>query len=360
MGDFLSDSATTLTNTDSTVEQVVQETTAPSTTSEVIDLTNGFKLPPLAPPVSPSLSSLLFSSGSRATESLIRDTATNMGTPTSSSTERSANALLGTSSSIPPSISSTPSSTFGSSLVEAVDKGLIYAPSYPNYIADNATLKGQFYQWSHSQFLLNGTSGPIDWDSSLPNSLYGDAADPITSGAGTEPTVGTCDDVYVTENGMTYQVTVYCMYIVIFVLALLGNGVVCYIVQSSPRMRTVTNYFICNLAIGDILMSLFCVPFSFISILILGYWPFGVILCHLVNYSQAISVLVSAYTLVAISVDRYIVIMWPLRPRITKRWVWGCDCKNDNLFACKCAGRGFNRSFGVLTSWEERHFGTVN
>lgn len=319
MGDFLLHSATTLTNSESTVEQVVQVTTGPSRTSEVIDLTNGFKLPPLEPAsVSQSLSSLLFSSGSRAAESLVRSPTVNM---TSSTTESNANAPLAHSSSIPPSISSSPSSTLGSSLVEAVDKGLIYAPSYPNYILDNATLKGQIYQWSHSQFLLNGTSGAINWDLSHPNSLYSDAADPIASGAGqgTAPMVGTCDDVYVTENGMTYQVTVYCMYIGIFVLALLGNGVVCYIVQSSPRMRTVTNYFICNLAIGDILMSLFCVPFSFISILILGYWPFGVILCHLVNYSQAISVLVSAYTLVAISVDRYIVIMWPLRPRITKR-----------------------------------------
>lgn len=162
-------------------------------------------------------------------------------------------------------------------MTEGPYKGLIYAPSYTNYLPDNVTLNSQL----------------------LPE--------------------GNCEDVYVSENGMAYQVTVYCMYISIFVLALLGNGVVCYIVQSSPRMRTVTNYFIANLAIGDILMSLFCVPFSFISILIMGYWPFGVILCHLVNYSQAISVLVSAYTLVAISVDRYIVIMWPLRPRITKR-----------------------------------------
>lgn len=81
----------------------------------------------------------------------------------------------------------------------------------------------------------------------------------------------------------------------------------------------VTNYFICNLAVGDILMSLFCVPFSFFPTLLLQYWPFGSLLCHLVNYSQAISVLVSAYTLVAISIDRYIAILWPLRPRITKR-----------------------------------------
>lgn len=132
-----------------------------------------------------------------------------------------------------------------------------------------------------------------------------------------------CDKAYLSErDGLSntyFQTTVYIMYISIFLVALFGNGIVCYIVQSSPRLHTVTNFFIFNLAVGDILMSLFCVPFSFVSILVLHYWPFGSVMCHLVNYSQAVSVLVSAYTLVAISVDRYIAIMWPLRPRITKR-----------------------------------------
>lgn len=132
-----------------------------------------------------------------------------------------------------------------------------------------------------------------------------------------------CDKGYLSErDGLSstyFQTTVYIMYISIFLVALFGNGIVCYIVQSSPRLHTVTNFFIFNLAVGDILMSLFCVPFSFVSILLLHYWPFGSVMCHLVNYSQAVSVLVSAYTLVAISVDRYIAIMWPLRPRITKR-----------------------------------------
>ncbi|XP_005180165.3 RYamide receptor isoform X1 [Musca domestica] len=123
-----------------------------------------------------------------------------------------------------------------------------------------------------------------------------------------------------TLSSVYFITAVYLLYIPIFVFALLGNGTVCYIVQSTPRMRTVTNYFIANLAMGDILMSLFCVPSSFISTFILGYWPFGIALCHFVNYSQAVSVLVSAYTLVAISIDRYIAIMWPLRPRITKRY----------------------------------------
>ncbi|EDV92796.1 GH18630 [Drosophila grimshawi] len=125
------------------------------------------------------------------------------------------------------------------------------------------------------------------------------------------------DDLW---SSVYFKSVVYLLYIPIFIFALLGNGIVCYIVQSTPRMRTVTNYFIANLALGDILMSLFCVPSSFISQYILNYWPFGIVLCHFVNYSQVVSVLVSAYTLVAISIDRYIAIMWPLRPRITKRY----------------------------------------
>ncbi|XP_050684599.1 RYamide receptor-like [Leptidea sinapis] len=108
------------------------------------------------------------------------------------------------------------------------------------------------------------------------------------------------------------------MYGVIFVAALLGNGLVCYVVQTSPRMKTVTNFFIANLAVGDIMMTLFCIPFSFVSMLILRYWPFGGVMCKIVNFSQAVSVLVSAYTLLAISVDRYIVIMQPLKPRLGK------------------------------------------
>lgn len=115
-----------------------------------------------------------------------------------------------------------------------------------------------------------------------------------------------------------FQSCVYFMYSLVFLVALLGNGLVCFVVQTSPRMKTVTNYFIVNLAVGDILMTLFCVPFSFVSMLVLRYWPFGAVMCKVVNFSQAVSVLVSAYTLLAISIDRYMVIMHPLRPRLGK------------------------------------------
>lgn len=116
----------------------------------------------------------------------------------------------------------------------------------------------------------------------------------------------------------SFKYLVYSMYSLIFVVALLGNTFICYIVLSSPRMRTVTNYFILNLSIGDVLITLLCVPFTCIS-MINQYWPFGSFLCPVISYVQALSVFISAYTMVAISIDKYMLIMWPLKPRISKR-----------------------------------------
>ena len=114
------------------------------------------------------------------------------------------------------------------------------------------------------------------------------------------------------------QILMCLMYITISLAALGGNGVVIYIIFAYKRMRTVTNLFIMNLAIGDLLMACLCIPFTFVSNLILQYWPFGSIMCLVVSYAQAVSVFISAYTLIAISIDRYIAIIYPLRPRMTK------------------------------------------
>ncbi|XP_064099025.1 RYamide receptor-like [Macrobrachium nipponense] len=115
-----------------------------------------------------------------------------------------------------------------------------------------------------------------------------------------------------------FDVTIYVMYLLILIIAITGNSIVVYVVGSSIKMRTVTNYFIANLAVGDLCMAIFCLPFSFLSTLILKYWPFGSHLCVTVNYLQAVSVFVSAFTLVAISLDRYLAIIYPLRPRMTR------------------------------------------
>ncbi|XP_032455322.1 RYamide receptor isoform X4 [Nasonia vitripennis] len=114
------------------------------------------------------------------------------------------------------------------------------------------------------------------------------------------------------------QVILYILYGSMFVIALGGNSLVCAAVirtRNNLRPNNLTNYFIVNLAIGDILINIFCVPTSVLSTLVFHYWLLPSQLCAIFNFFQAVAVLVSAYTLVVISMERYLAIMYLFRPR---------------------------------------------
>lgn len=54
-------------------------------------------------------------------------------------------------------------------------------------------------------------------------------------------------------------------YIIILLIGVVGNSLVVCVVLRSPRMRTVTNLFILNLAVADLLVVLFCLPPTLLS-----------------------------------------------------------------------------------------------
>ncbi|KAL9698341.1 hypothetical protein quinque_001782 [Culex quinquefasciatus] len=59
---------------------------------------------------------------------------------------------------------------------------------------------------------------------------------------------------------------VYCVaYFVVFIVGLIGNSFVIAVVFRAPRMRTVTNFFIVNLALADVLVIVFCLPATLMS-----------------------------------------------------------------------------------------------
>lgn len=62
-------------------------------------------------------------------------------------------------------------------------------------------------------------------------------------------------------------------YLVVFLSCMAGNSLVCLVVVRNPRMRTVTNLFILNLAISDLLVGIFCVPTTLVDNLITGESP---------------------------------------------------------------------------------------
>ena len=59
-------------------------------------------------------------------------------------------------------------------------------------------------------------------------------------------------------------------YSIIFLLGIIGNSLVVSVVYRNARMHSVTNYFIVNLAIADMLVCLFCLPITLLSNLYTG------------------------------------------------------------------------------------------
>ncbi|KAH9419754.1 Substance-K receptor [Dermatophagoides pteronyssinus] len=96
-----------------------------------------------------------------------------------------------------------------------------------------------------------------------------------------------------------------------------GNIIVIWIVLTNKRMRTVTNYFLVNLSVADIMVSTLNVIFNFIYMLN-SNWPFGELFCKITNFIAILSVGASVFTLMAISIDRYLAIVHPLRPRMSR------------------------------------------
>jgi len=105
------------------------------------------------------------------------------------------------------------------------------------------------------------------------------------------------------------------LYAAIFVVGLSGNSLVVYVVSRNTAMRTITNIFIANLAVSDIMMCLLAVPFTPAAVM-LQSWPFGEVMCHVMPMALGVSVHVSTLTSIAIAVDRYCVIVHPFRPRM--------------------------------------------
>nr|XP_060643369.1 neuropeptide FF receptor 1-like [Anolis sagrei ordinatus] len=59
-------------------------------------------------------------------------------------------------------------------------------------------------------------------------------------------------------------------YLLAFLSCMAGNTLVCLVVLRNPRMRTVTNLFILNLAVSDLLVGICCVPTTLMDNLITG------------------------------------------------------------------------------------------
>ncbi|XP_035274887.1 neuropeptide Y receptor type 5-like [Anguilla anguilla] len=101
------------------------------------------------------------------------------------------------------------------------------------------------------------------------------------------------------------------LYTTVSVLGLLGNVLILTALARKWREKSIINLLVGNLAFSDILVVLFCSPFTLTSVL-LDHWVFGEVMCHVVPFLQCVSVVVSTLVLMSIAMVRYHMISRPL------------------------------------------------
>ncbi|XP_037700203.1 neuromedin-B receptor [Choloepus didactylus] len=136
------------------------------------------------------------------------------------------------------------------------------------------------------------------------------------------------------------------LYLLIVTVGVLGNVLLLKTFVATGALRSVPNIFISNLAAGDVLLLLTCVPVD-ASRYLFDEWVFGQVGCKLIPAIQLTSVGVSVFTLTALSADRYRAIVNPM------------DVQASGALLCTCAKVGGIWVVSVLLSVPEAVFAQV-
>uniref|UniRef100_A0A8C4QQ61 G-protein coupled receptors family 1 profile domain-containing protein n=1 Tax=Eptatretus burgeri TaxID=7764 RepID=A0A8C4QQ61_EPTBU len=112
------------------------------------------------------------------------------------------------------------------------------------------------------------------------------------------------------DSVLSNSVLVPVLFGAIFLLGVAGNTVVVAVLAKTTIPKShegFTHLYLLNLSVADLSFLVLCVPFEATYYLLPG-WIFGPFLCKFVHYAFHSSMTVSVFTLVALSVDRYLTV----------------------------------------------------
>ncbi|XP_053571011.1 kappa-type opioid receptor isoform X1 [Bombina bombina] len=140
------------------------------------------------------------------------------------------------------------------------------------------------------------SSWPPGWDDYENGSVYSD---------------NSAHDSNHTNISPTISVIITAVYSMVFVVGLVGNALVMFVIIRYTKMKTATNIYIFNLALADALVTT-TMPFQSTEFL-MNSWPFGDVLCKIVVSIDYYNMFTSIFTLTMMSVDRYIAVCHPVK-----------------------------------------------
>lgn len=138
---------------------------------------------------------------------------------------------------------------------------------------------------------------------------------PTTNGSSLEKESLQFSDLQETMKTVRWYVLFF--FSTIAITGFVGNLLVILVVVFNKNMHSTTNLLIVNLASADLMFVIFCVPFTGVDY-VLQRWPFGAVWCRSVQYLIVVTAYASIYTLVLMSVDRFLAVVHPIRSRMLR------------------------------------------
>lgn len=174
-----------------------------------------------------------------------------------------------------------------------------------------------------------------------------------------------CDKTEVNRFGARFMPT---FYYCIFLLSLLGNGLVLYIIYKYEKLSTVTNIFLLNLVISDLVFSM-SLPFwaTYHS----SEWIFGEDMCKLVGAIYFVGFYSSILFLTLMTFDRYLAVVHAVAAAQQRRTVYAAvstaavwavsvlaaakefvmyGTREDSRYKTLCEETGYSQN--VLAKWQ--------
>ncbi|XP_041819934.1 dopamine receptor D4 related sequence [Chelmon rostratus] len=143
--------------------------------------------------------------------------------------------------------------------------------------------------------------------------------------------------------GETYNYLALVLGVPLVLVIILGNILVCLSVLTERSLKTATNYFIISLAVADLLLAVLVLPLFVYSEFLGGIWTLSTYICDALMTMDVMLCTSSILNLCAISVDRYIAVVVPLKYNrnqfsvrqlalITATWVLSLGVASPILF----------------------------
>lgn len=95
-----------------------------------------------------------------------------------------------------------------------------------------------------------------------------------------------------------------CLYSIILILGLIGNGLVIYYFGFKKRNRQLFDFYILNLGLADLIASTVTSIHYLYNIIMANYWLMGVFMCKTISVIGPLTVNVSAWIVTSIALER--------------------------------------------------------